>query len=174
MRALLIIDIQRDYFPGGAYPLAGPEEAAAASVSLGFPVVLKIRSPDIVHKSDIGGIALGLGDAAAVREAFDRFDRVLGILALRRAEDERPPVPVEEIEQLMQARRAARASRSASSRAVTRSSWDSVHTGYRGRTTSTTSTSPTWPPSRMPSTASSTPSPYPLCPAGRLWTIITS
>jgi nicotinamidase-related amidase len=30
-RALLIIDIQRDYFPGGAYPLAGPEEAAEAA-----------------------------------------------------------------------------------------------------------------------------------------------
>ena len=32
---------------------------------------------------------------------FERFDRVLGILSLRRAEDERPPVPVEEIEQLI-------------------------------------------------------------------------
>src|SRR5262245_13064250 len=30
-RTLLIIDIQRDYFPGGAYPLVGPEEAAAAA-----------------------------------------------------------------------------------------------------------------------------------------------
>jgi len=51
------------------------------------------------------------GDAPAVRGTFDRFDRVLGILSLRRAEDERPPVPVEEIEQLIQARRAARAAR---------------------------------------------------------------
>jgi cysteinyl-tRNA synthetase len=46
-----------------------------------------------------------------VRAAFDGFDRVLGILSLRRAEDERPPVPIEEIEQLIQARRAARAGR---------------------------------------------------------------
>ena len=50
-------------------------------------------------------------DAAAVRATFDGFDRVLGVLSLRRAEDERPPVPVEEIEQLIQARRAARAAR---------------------------------------------------------------
>ena len=46
-----------------------------------------------------------------VRATFERFDRVLGILSLRRAEDERPPVPIEEIEQLIQARRAARAAR---------------------------------------------------------------
>jgi nicotinamidase-related amidase len=33
-RALLLIDIQRDYFPGGAYPLVGPEAAAAAAAHL--------------------------------------------------------------------------------------------------------------------------------------------
>jgi cysteinyl-tRNA synthetase len=51
---------------------------------------------------------LGEGDAAGVREAFDGFDRVLGVLSLRRAEDEEPPVPVEEIERLIEDRRAAR------------------------------------------------------------------
>lgn len=51
------------------------------------------------------------GDVTAIRDTFERFDRVLGILSLRRAEDERPPVPVEEIEQLIQARRAARSGR---------------------------------------------------------------
>jgi cysteinyl-tRNA synthetase len=50
-------------------------------------------------------------DVVAVRATFDGFDRVLGVLSLRRAEDERPPVPVEEIDQLIQARRAARAAR---------------------------------------------------------------
>jgi cysteinyl-tRNA synthetase len=54
---------------------------------------------------------LHAGDVPAVRAAFDEFDRVLGVLSLRRQEDERPPVPVEEIEQLIQARRAARAAR---------------------------------------------------------------
>jgi cysteinyl-tRNA synthetase len=46
-----------------------------------------------------------------VRATFDAFDRVLGVLSLRRDEEERPPVPVAEIEQLIQARRAARAAR---------------------------------------------------------------
>jgi cysteinyl-tRNA synthetase len=50
-------------------------------------------------------------DAVAVRTTFDGFDRVLGVLSLRRAEDERPPVPIEEIDQLILARRAARAGR---------------------------------------------------------------
>ena len=54
---------------------------------------------------------LGAADAAAIRETFERFDRVLGVLSLRRAEDERPPVPVEEIERLIDARRAARRGR---------------------------------------------------------------
>jgi len=48
---------------------ANPEEAAAAAAAIGFPVALKIRSPDITHKSDAGGIALDLGDCAAVRNA---------------------------------------------------------------------------------------------------------
>jgi cysteinyl-tRNA synthetase len=50
-------------------------------------------------------------DAATVRAAFDRFDLVLGVLALRRAEDDRPPVPVQEIERLIEARRTARLGR---------------------------------------------------------------
>jgi cysteinyl-tRNA synthetase len=61
--------------------------------------------------SKIDAAELRSGDAAAIREAFDRFDRVLGVLSLRRAEDERPPVPVDEIERRIQGRRAARAAR---------------------------------------------------------------
>ena len=48
---------------------ANPQEAAAAAQAIGFPVALKIRSPDITHKTDVGGVALDLGDAAAVRDA---------------------------------------------------------------------------------------------------------
>jgi cysteinyl-tRNA synthetase len=51
---------------------------------------------------------IGEGDLPAIREAFDEFDRVLGILSLRRAEDERPPVPVAEIDQAIADRKAAR------------------------------------------------------------------
>jgi len=47
-------------------------------------------------------------DAAMVRDAFEEFDKVLGVVALRRAEDAEPPVPVEEIERLIADRKAAR------------------------------------------------------------------
>ena len=47
-------------------------------------------------------------DARAVREAIAEFDRVLGVIGLRQAEDARPPVPVEEIERMIQERQAAR------------------------------------------------------------------
>jgi len=42
-------------------------EAVAAARAFGFPVVLKILSPDIVHKTEIGGVLLGVADADAVR-----------------------------------------------------------------------------------------------------------
>ena len=48
---------------------ADPDSAARAATAIGFPVALKIRSPDITHKIDVGGVALALADAAAVREA---------------------------------------------------------------------------------------------------------
>jgi cysteinyl-tRNA synthetase len=51
---------------------------------------------------------LGEGDVPAIRDAFDGFDRVLGVLSLRRAENERPPVPVQEIEEWIEKRNAAR------------------------------------------------------------------
>jgi cysteinyl-tRNA synthetase len=54
---------------------------------------------------------MSTGEAARVREVFDAFDRVLGVVSLRRAEDAKPPVPVEEIEQLIEDRKAARARR---------------------------------------------------------------
>ena len=47
------------------------EEAGQAAEAMGFPVVLKITSPDILHKTDIGGVKLNLQSAEAVRDAFD-------------------------------------------------------------------------------------------------------
>jgi cysteinyl-tRNA synthetase len=54
---------------------------------------------------------VGIDDAALVRQAVEEFDQVLGVVSLRRAEDEQPPVPVEEIERLIAERKAARARR---------------------------------------------------------------
>ena len=49
---------------------ASADAAVAAAQEMGFPVVLKILSPDIVHKSEIGGVLLGVSTPDAVREGF--------------------------------------------------------------------------------------------------------
>lgn len=46
------------------------DSAADIAESIGYPVVLKISSPDILHKSDAGGVKVGLDDAAGVRCAY--------------------------------------------------------------------------------------------------------
>jgi acetate---CoA ligase (ADP-forming) len=51
--------------------VATAAEAAAAAEAIGFPVVLKIRSADILHKTEAGGVALGLRDGDAVLKAAD-------------------------------------------------------------------------------------------------------
>jgi len=47
------------------------DEAVAASHEVGYPCVLKVASPDITHKSDAGGVKVGLADEHAVVAAFD-------------------------------------------------------------------------------------------------------
>jgi acetyltransferase len=47
------------------------EQAANIAAQLGFPVVLKIWSPDIIHKSDVGGVRVGLETPQEVMDAFD-------------------------------------------------------------------------------------------------------
>jgi len=54
---------------------------------------------------------LGPPDAQLVLPVFERFDAVLGVMALRRAEEAAPDVPVDKIEQLIADRKAARARR---------------------------------------------------------------
>jgi acetyltransferase len=51
--------------------VAGAEQAAAFAANAAAPAVLKIDSPDITHKSDVGGVALNLNGARAVREAAE-------------------------------------------------------------------------------------------------------
>jgi len=48
-------------------------EAQAIAEKLGYPVALKVASPDILHKSDVGGVKLGLKSAAEVAAAFDEM-----------------------------------------------------------------------------------------------------
>ncbi|OWU86713.1 hypothetical protein ATO6_01755 [Oceanicola sp. 22II-s10i] len=49
------------------------DEAAQAAEVMGYPVAMKIVSPDIAHKTDIGGVALNLADAEAVRRTAERM-----------------------------------------------------------------------------------------------------
>jgi len=50
--------------------VSSAEQAEVAAAELGYPVVAKIVSPDILHKTEIGGVLLNLNDAAAVRAAY--------------------------------------------------------------------------------------------------------
>jgi acyl-CoA synthetase (NDP forming) len=50
---------------------ASREEAAAVSREVGYPCVLKVASPDITHKSDAGGVKVGLADEVQVAAAYD-------------------------------------------------------------------------------------------------------
>jgi acetyltransferase len=47
------------------------DEAVEIAERIGYPVVLKISSPDIIHKSDFGGVRINLGNAEQVRDAYD-------------------------------------------------------------------------------------------------------
>ena len=61
-------------------------DARVAARELGMPLVLKLASGDVVHKSDVGGVILGLQDEAAVADAFERLmekGRALGASDLR-------------------------------------------------------------------------------------------
>jgi acetyl-CoA synthetase (ADP-forming) len=49
------------------------QEAVSVSRDLGFPVVLKIASPDVIHKSDSGGVRLGIASAAQAGRAYSEI-----------------------------------------------------------------------------------------------------
>ncbi|WP_417250905.1 bifunctional acetate--CoA ligase family protein/GNAT family N-acetyltransferase [Castellaniella sp.] len=55
-----------------------PDAAAALAQDIGFPVALKILSPDITHKSDVGGVALNLESIEHVREAVRKMSARIG------------------------------------------------------------------------------------------------
>jgi cysteinyl-tRNA synthetase len=93
------------------------EQVAAARREFGAMMEADVNAPgalgvlfELVRtlNAAIDANEVGKADVAVIREAFDQFDRVLGVIALRRAEEEAPPVPVEEIERFIEERRAAR------------------------------------------------------------------
>ncbi len=51
-----------------------PDEAAQIASRIGFPVVMKISSPDILHKTDIGGVKVGVADANAARDTYELIE----------------------------------------------------------------------------------------------------
>jgi cysteinyl-tRNA synthetase len=101
---------------------AGAHPEIAARVAEGHQAFAEAMQDDLNTAAALGAIfelvralnsaldagEVGAGDVPAIREAFDRFDRVLGVISLRRAEDEQPPVAIEEIERLIEERHAAR------------------------------------------------------------------
>jgi cysteinyl-tRNA synthetase len=82
---------------------AAMQDDLNASVALAAMHVLVGHANSAIDSGDIG-----TGDVQAIRAAFEEFDQVIGVLSLRRQEDEQPPVPIEEIERLIEERHAAR------------------------------------------------------------------
>lgn len=63
--------------PVGEWRVANSEaDALSHSAELGFPLAMKIVSPDILHKSDVGGVILGIESPEKVRDAFGRMRAV--------------------------------------------------------------------------------------------------
>jgi len=58
------------------------DAAVAAADKIGYPVAAKVVSARIVHKSDVGGVAVNLADESALREAFGRFSAMDGFAAM--------------------------------------------------------------------------------------------
>ncbi len=78
--------ITRAGIPAAAAPLATTaEEAVALAKQFGFPVALKVASPDIIHKSDVGGVRLNLTHEEAVRQAYDEILASVHLQGERRA-----------------------------------------------------------------------------------------
>ncbi len=66
-----------------AIPAESEEEAVGAARRIGFPVVLKMNSPDVTHKSDVGGVVLGVPDEEGVRRAYRRIGEAAATVGAR-------------------------------------------------------------------------------------------
>ncbi len=61
------------------------DEAVAAARAIGYPVAVKMNSPDVTHKSDVGGVLLNVKDEAGVRKAFHDLEGVVRRVGARSA-----------------------------------------------------------------------------------------
>jgi succinyl-CoA synthetase beta subunit len=59
-------------------PVDTLEDAIAAAERLGFPVAVKTAQPGVQHKSDVGGVRLGIDDSPSLEEAYEDLERHLG------------------------------------------------------------------------------------------------
>ncbi len=80
-------DVKRLFSQAGfdvpAFTLARSlEEADRFAREIGYPVVAKVVSPRILHKSDVGGVAVGIGDTGRLEEVFRRFQGMDGFLGM--------------------------------------------------------------------------------------------
>jgi acyl-CoA synthetase (NDP forming) len=75
-----LFDLLRDYgIPAvAARSAATLDEALAAAAEIGYPVALKTDTPDIAHKSDVGGVRLGIADPAGLAAAYADLSARLG------------------------------------------------------------------------------------------------
>src|SRR5208282_4069957 len=78
--AAVLFDLLRDYGLRAVrtQPASTPAEVLKAAAEIGYPVVLKTDEPGIAHKSDVGGVRLGLGDPGALAAAYDEMAALLG------------------------------------------------------------------------------------------------
>ena len=78
-RVVLLSTEAADFVEAYGIPVPGnrlvktAEEAVKAADEFGYPIVLRIVSPDVLHKTDIGGVALNLNSPEEIRQAFDRI-----------------------------------------------------------------------------------------------------
>ncbi len=78
-RALLNEEESKDFLTTYGIPVTmtqvvqDPDAAVHSAEKMGYPVVIKIVSPDISHKSDVGGVIMGIDSSAALKEAYEKL-----------------------------------------------------------------------------------------------------
>ena len=61
---------------------SGLDQALKAAERIGYPVVGKIVSPQVSHKSDVGGVVTHIDSEAALKEVFQRFNKLKGFAGI--------------------------------------------------------------------------------------------